>query len=123
MQMNESIENYLEMILMIKKRAGQVRSIDIAEALNVTKPSVSHATKLLRQNGYIVMDAENYITLTDAGLAVAERMYERHHTLAEFLMRLGVDEQTAYEDACKIEHDISEKSYLAICRHAMGKDA
>lgn len=118
MQINESVENYLERILMIQKEKGSCRSIDIANALNVTKPSVSHATKLLRENGYITMDEGNAIFLTDEGLRIAERMYKRHTILAEFLVRLGVDEKTAQADACKMEHDISSKTFHAICDHA-----
>ena len=106
MQMNESIENYLERILMLYERKGYARSIDIAEELGVTKPSVSHATKIMRENGYISMDASNYITLTEKGREIAEKMYE------------GVDEKTAFADACKIEHDISDESFRAICSHA-----
>ena len=117
MKISESVENYLECILILQKRHGTVHSIDIANELGVTKPSVSHATKLLRENGYITVDSENHINLTHAGREIAERMYERHHLLAEFLMMLGVGEATALEDACKIEHDISEESFNAICYH------
>ena len=123
MKINESIENYLERILMLSKKNGAVRSVDIAIALNVTKASVSHAMKLLRQNGYILMDKNNYITLTEAGNEIAERMLERHQMLAEFLIRLGVSENTAYEDSCKIEHSISDESFDAICRHAKNGSA
>ncbi|MEN6472343.1 MAG: metal-dependent transcriptional regulator [Clostridiaceae bacterium] len=118
MQINESIENYLERILMLYRKKGCARSVDIAAELNVTKASVSHATKLLRENGYITMDDDNCIFLTDAGREIAERMYERHETLAGFLMRLGVSEKTAFADACKIEHDISAETFNAICAHA-----
>ena len=117
MQVNESIENYLEMILILQNKKGYARSIDIATGLGVTKPSVSHAMKLLRENQYIVMNPDGYITLTDSGAEIAERMYERHRMLAKFLMSLGVDEETAFDDACKIEHDISDKSFEAICKH------
>ena len=117
MQINESIENYLERILMLHERKGYARSIDIAEELGVTKPSVSHATKIMRENGYISMDASNYITLTEKGREIAEKMYERHRTIAGWLMSLGVDEKTAFADACKIEHDISDESFQAICSH------
>ncbi|HWS29302.1 MAG TPA: metal-dependent transcriptional regulator [Clostridia bacterium] len=120
MQINESIENYLERILMLQQKKGCARSIDIAAELNVTKPSVSHATKLLRENGYITMDSDNCIFLTDSGREIAERMYERHQTLAQFLMRLGVSEKTAFADACKMEHDISKETFDAICAHANG---
>ncbi|HHU89482.1 MAG TPA: metal-dependent transcriptional regulator [Clostridiaceae bacterium] len=117
MQVNESLENYLEMILILQNKNGYARSIDIATELGVTKPSVSHAMKLLRENKYIIMKPDGAITLTKPGAEIAERMYERHRTLAKFLMSLGVDEETAFEDACKIEHDISDQSFEAICRH------
>ena len=117
MQVNESLENYLEMILILQNKKGYARSIDIATELGVTKPSVSHAMKLLRENNYIVMKPDGAITLTEIGFEIAERMYERHKTLAQFLMSLGVDEETAFDDACKIEHDISDQSFEAICRY------
>lgn len=118
MQINESQENYLERILLLQQEKGYVRSVDIAEALGVTKPSVSHAMKLLRENGYILMDQDNLITLTPAGDEIAQRMAERHHALARILMCMGVPRETAYEDACKIEHDISEESFDALRRFA-----
>mgnify|MGYP000862497207 CR=1 FL=1 len=121
MQVNESIENYLEMILILQKTKGYVRSVDIATELGVTRPSVSHAMKLLRENNYIVMDSSGLIKLTETGAEIAERMYERHGMLAKFLMSLGVDEETALIDACKIEHDISDKSFEAICRYIQKK--
>jgi DtxR family Mn-dependent transcriptional regulator len=117
MQVNESIENYLEMILILQKKKGYARSIDIAAELGVTKPSVSHAMKLLRENKYIVMKSDGTIFLTESGSEIAERMYERHKILAKFLISLGVGEETAFNDACKIEHDISDESFEAICRH------
>ena len=118
MQINESIENYLECILILQLKKGSVRSVDIAVELGVTKPSVSHAAKLLRENGYITMDNETGIALTDSGREIAQRMYQRHQTLAGFLISLGVREETAFADACKMEHDISEESFNAICAHA-----
>ncbi|MDY4140651.1 MAG: metal-dependent transcriptional regulator [Eubacteriales bacterium] len=118
MNIHESAEDYLEAILMLHQQKGYARSVDIAAKLNVTKPSVSIAMKRLRENGYILMDEENLITLTPQGEAIARRILERHCTLAAMLTALGVDEKTALEDACKIEHDISEKSFEAICRHA-----
>lgn len=121
MRILESSEDYLEAMLMMQERNGYVRSIDIANELNVTKPSVSYATKRLRQNGYITMDKDGLITLTESGMAIASRVYERHKTLSSFFMRLGVDEETALEDACKVEHDLSETTYEAIKRHAMEK--
>ena len=114
MNIHKSAEDYLEMILMLREQKGYARSIDIAAALNVTKPSVSFAMKKLRENDYIHMDEENYITLTEKGQEIAQRMYERHRVLARFLMQIGVDEETAREDACKIEHDISSATFNAI---------
>ena len=107
MRILESSEDYLEAMLMMKERYGYIRSIDIANELNVTKPSVSYATKRLRQNGYITMDDEGLITLTDAGMAIASRIYERHKTLTSFFVYLGVDEETARE----FEH-LPENVYL-----------
>ena len=116
--MYESAEDYLERILMLSRSQGTVRSVDIARELDVTKPSVSHAMKMLRERGYINMDAQNLITLTPEGLEVAERMLERHMTLARFLMQLGVSEDVAYQDACKMEHDLSDESFRAICKYS-----
>lgn len=116
--MYESGEDYLERILMLSRSQGTVRSVDIARELDVTKPSVSHAMKMLRERGYINMDAQNLITLTPEGLEVAERMLERHMTLARFLMQLGVSEDVAYQDACKMEHDLSDESFRAICKYS-----
>ena len=118
MRILESSEDYLEAMLMMKEQHGYIRSIDIAAELGVTKPSVSYATKRLRENGYIVMDQEGLITLTDAGMKIASRIYERHRTLTRFFMYLGVDEETAREDACKVEHDLSDATYQAMKRHA-----
>ena len=118
MRILESSEDYLEAMLMMREQHGYVRSIDIAAELGVTKPSVSYATKRLRENGYITMDKEGLITLTESGYAIAYRIYERHKTLTAFFVRLGVDEETAREDACKVEHDLSEQTYNAIKRHA-----
>jgi Mn-dependent DtxR family transcriptional regulator len=110
-------EDYLEAMLMMKERHGYIRSVDIAEELGVTKPSVTYATTRLRENGYIAMDKDKLITLTDSGMEIAARIYKRHKLLTEFFIRLGVDEETAREDACKVEHDISEKTFDAICTH------
>ena len=110
----ESAEDYLERILMIRQRKGVVYSIDIAHELNFSKPSVSVAMKRLRENGYIQMDADNAITLLPPGEEIAQRIYGRHRLLTEFLMQLGVSEENAAADACKIEHDISEESYERI---------
>ena len=122
MRILESSEDYLEAMLMMQERFGYIRSIDIANELNVTKPSVSYATKRLRQNGYLTLDKEGLMTLTESGMAIAERVYERHKTLSSFFMKLGVDEETALEDACKVEHDLSEQTYEAIKRHARNAD-
>ena len=103
---------------MMQEKNGFIRSIDVAAQLGVTKPSVSYATKRLRENGYITMDGEGLITLTEKGMEIAERMYTRHKTLTKYLIFLGVDEDVARDDACKIEHDISEQTFEAIRRHA-----
>lgn len=116
-KINESAENYLESILMIKIKKGNVRSIDIANMLNFSKASVSVAMKNLRESGYIVMNSDDGITLTKQGQKIAEDMYDRHQIIAKALIALGVDENTAYEDSCKIEHDISEESFSKIKEH------
>ena len=117
MKIKESAENYLEAILMIKLKKGNVRSIDVANHLNFTKPSVSVAMKNFREDGYINMEHDGNITLTEKGQEIAERMYERHQIIAKALLNLGVDEATAYEDSCKIEHDISDLSFAKIKVH------
>jgi len=114
MQIRKSAEDYLETMLIMKERHGYIRSIDIAEELGVTKPSVSYATKRLRENGYITMDKDGLITLTQQGHAIASHIYERHRLLTSFFIRLGVSEETAREDACKIEHDISDEAFEAM---------
>lgn len=121
MKIQESAENYLESILILKQRKGQVRSIDIVNELEFSKPSVSVAMKNLRENGYIQMDPEGFISLTEKGQAIADKIYERHTLFTEWLMSLGVDQKTAVEDACRIEHVISEKSFHAIKQHAEQK--
>lgn len=121
MQIHESAENYLETILILKKRMGQVRSIDIVNELSVSKPSVSVAMKNLRTNGYIEMDRDGYITLLETGSAIAEKMYERHTFLTEWLTSLGVSPATAAEDACRIEHVISEETFDALKNHSMNR--
>lgn len=122
MKIKESAENYLETILMIKNKKGNVRSIDIANELNFTKPSVSVAMKHFREEGYIIMKEDGSISLTDKGLKIAESVYERHRVIAKALMILGVDEDIAHEDSCKIEHDISditfEKIKVFIAQHS-----
>lgn len=119
MVIKESAENYLETILMLKKRKGYVRSIDVANELNFSKPSVSVAMKHFREDGYITIDADGGISLTDKGLKIAQQIFERHQIIARALIALGVDEKTAYEDSCKIEHDISNKSFEKIKEHLL----
>lgn len=111
MEIHESAEDYLEKILMLKEKLGTVRSIDIVNMLGYSKPSISIAMKHLRENGYIVMDRSNYIILTEPGLKIAKRIYTRHRTLTELLIHLGVAEDIAEKDACKIEHDISDETF------------
>ena len=118
MTIQKSAEDYLEAMLMMKEKHGYIRSVDVAEQLGVTKPSVSYATKRLRENGYITMDRSGFITLTDSGMEIANRMYSRHKTLTEFFVSIGVNPVTAREDACKIEHDISQETFDALCSHA-----
>ena len=118
MNIHESAENYLETILILKKRIGRVRSIDIANELSFSKPSVSVAMKNLRLNGYIEVDPEGFISLLDKGQSIAERMYERHTLISDLLIGLGVDAKVATEDACRIEHVISAETFDAIKRHA-----
>lgn len=115
MNIHESAEDYLEQILMLLEKKGHARSVDIAAGLDVSKPSVSVAMKKLRENGYILMSSDSLISLTDKGYAIARKIYDRHQALTKYLMQLGVPEEIAREDACKIEHDLSEESYAAIC--------
>lgn len=117
MRIQESGEMYLETILVLSKQSSYVRSIDISDHMGYSKPSVSRAVGLLKNGGYILVDGDGYITLTDAGREIAEKIYERHTLLSTLLVRLGVDEQTAAEDACKLEHAISDKSFEAIKAH------
>ena len=118
MKIQESAENYLETILILSRKKPNVRSIDIVNEMEFSKPSVSVAMKNLRENGYIHMDKDGFITLTDKGLEIAEMIYERHTLLSAWLIRLGVDEKTATQDACRMEHVISKESFEAIKRHA-----
>lgn len=114
MNLQESGQMYLETIHILSKKGKAVRSIDVGEYMGYSKPSVSRAVGLLKKGGYVAADADGYLTLTEAGKQVAEKMYERHTILTKFFVTLGVDEETASEDACKIEHDISDKSFEAI---------
>lgn len=123
MHLQESGEMYLETIYILTKKNHDVRSLDVAEYMNFSKPSVSRAVGLLKQGGYITVDPDGYLHLTDLGKEIAAKIYERHTLLTEFLMRLGVDQETAADDACKIEHDISDKSFEAIKRHVDEKKA
>ena len=117
MNIHESAENYLETILILSHRGEKVRSIDIVNELEYSKPSVSVAMKNLRAKGFILMDEDGYITLTEKGRKVADTMYERHVAISDWLIFLGVDKKTAVQDACKMEHVVSEKSFLAIRKH------
>lgn len=117
MEIRKSSEDYLETMLILQEQQGYIRSIDIAKHLDVTKPSVSIAVKKLRENGYVTMADDGLITMTSSGLSIATNIYNRHKMLFHFLMMLGVDKETAQDDACKIEHDISNESFDAICRH------
>lgn len=121
MEIHESAENYLETILIQQKNLGRIRSIDVCNALGFSKPTVSVVMKNFREEGYVLIDENGYITLTPKGLAIAEKMYERHETIAKFLMTLGVDEETAYKDSCKIEHDISDLSFECMKKHYQSK--
>lgn len=113
MQIKESAENYLERILMLKLRNGAVRSVDIAHDMEFTKASVSIAMKNFRQEGYVLVN-DGEIELTEKGMQIAQRIYERHQLIAKALMALGVEEAVAYEDSCKIEHDLSDQSFAKI---------
>lgn len=124
MNIHESAENYLEAILALGEK-GAVRSIDIANHLEFSKPSVSRAMSLLRENGYVIMDQDGFLTLTEAGHEIADRIYERHKLLTKWLTVLGVDPEVAAADACKIEHDLSDQSFQKLKEHiakAQGKE-
>lgn len=114
MKIQESAEDYLETILILSRRQQLVRSIDIVNEMNFSKPSVSIAMKNLREKGHIAMDADGYITLTEEGAKIASRIYERHLLISHLLMQLGVEEETAKEEACHIEHDISQDTFEKI---------
>jgi Mn-dependent DtxR family transcriptional regulator len=114
MKLQESGEMYLETILVLSERMPHVRSIDICEEMGYSKPSVSRAMSILRNNGYVIMDDSGYLHLTDSGMEVATKIYDRHNTLSAFLTWIGVDEETATDDACRIEHVISDETMAAI---------
>ena len=118
LHIQESGEMYLETIYILSEKTGAVRSIDVGEYMGYSKPSVSRAVGILKKGGYLLMDKDGYLTLTESGLAVAKKIYERHTLLTDFLIRLGVNEKTAVEDACKIEHDISDETFDALKKHA-----
>ena len=121
MKIQESAENYLETILILKQQKGTVRSIDIANELDFSKPSISVAMKNLRENGFVEMDSNGYITLTEKGRVIAETMYERHTWFSNWLISLGVNPETAVKDACRIEHVISAESFDAIRKSTENK--
>lgn len=117
MTIHESAEDYLEAILAIKEEKGVVRSVEVARQLGVTKPSVSRAMNLLRQNGYVVMEADGSLTLTESGHAIAASIYERHRVLTDWLIALGVSPETASADACRMEHSISAETFERLKEH------
>ena len=117
MKIQESAEDYLEAILFLGKSHEHVRSIDVVHHLGLSKPSVSVYLKNLRVNGYINVDDKGFLSLTEEGMKIASKIYERHETLAHLFMSLGVNEETAYEDACRIEHDLSDETFQALKNH------
>ena len=116
MKIQKAAEDYLEAMLMLKESKGYIRSVDIAQMMGVKKPSVTYSTKRLRENGYITMDKDGMISLTETGMEIATRIYTRHKVLTHFFMKLGIPEEIAREDACKVEHDISPETFEAISR-------
>jgi Mn-dependent DtxR family transcriptional regulator len=112
----ESAEDYLEAMLMLREQKGYIRSVDVADKLGVTKPSVSYAVKRLRENDYLLMNQDGHITLTEKGETIAQRIYERHRILTKILLKIGVSEESAKADACRIEHDICDETFEAIRR-------
>ena len=121
MRLKESGEMYLETIYILSQKKGAVRSLDVAEYMGYSKPSVSRAIRVLKQGKYITVDEEGHLHLTDLGLEIALKIYERHVLLTKLLVRLGVDEETAAEDACRMEHVISDKSFEAVKNHVKEK--
>lgn len=117
MKIQESGEDYLEAILVLKEEKGVVHSIDVARHLNFSKPSVSRAVKILREDGDLTVDADGALELTEKGLAIAERIYERHRLLTLWFTELGVSPEVASEDACRVEHDISEETFQKLKEH------
>ncbi len=123
MRLQESGEMYLETILILSEKLEHVRSLDVAEYMGYSKPSISRAVGLLKNAGYLLMDQTGYLTLTDSGRAVAEKIYERHNALSRFFISIGVDEKTALEDACKVEHYISDVTFERIKEFARKNQA
>lgn len=121
MKIQESAEDYLEAILYLSERNEHVRSIDVVHHLGLSKPSVSVYLKNLRVNGYLNMDDKGYLTLTDTGMEIASKIYERHKVLSQMFISLGVNEDTAYADACRIEHDLSDETFQALKKHYIGE--
>lgn len=117
MALHESAEMYLETIYVLSQKSNSVRSIDVAEHMGYSKPSVSRAVGILKQGGYLLVDEDGFLALTDTGREIAEKIYERHTVISQALIALGVDSETAAEDACKIEHVISDKAFAAIKAH------
>ena len=123
MALHESAEMYLETIYVLTQRSANVRSIDIAEHMRYSKPSISRAVGLLKQGGYVAVDSDGFITLTENGLEVAKKIFERHTVVSQLLIRLGVSEETAAEDACKIEHVISDETFHAVKKYLDASNA
>lgn len=121
MQIHESAEDYLEAILMLQERSGTVRAVDVAGLLEFTKASVSIAMKKLRENGYVELDRDGFLLLTDAGREIATRVYNRHKVLTDFFISLGVDPDVAVRDACKVEHDLSQETFEKLEAAAAGR--
>lgn len=121
MKIQKSAEDYLEAMLMLKEQRGFIRSVDIADKLAVSKPSVSYAVKNLEEGGYLTKDHSGFITLTDSGFEIADRIYQRHKFLTDFFENIGVNSETAHDDACKVEHDISDETFAALKKFAKKK--
>ena len=121
MHLQESGEMYLETILILSRKTNYVRSVDISEYMGFSKPSISRAIGLLKSGGYITVDTNGYISLTDAGNEIASKIYERHNVLSHFLKSIGVSDETAAADACKIEHNISDETFNALKKHIRGE--
>ncbi|MDD6154435.1 MAG: metal-dependent transcriptional regulator [Eubacteriales bacterium] len=114
MKIQKSAEDYLEAMLMLKEERGYIRSVDIAKKLGITKPSVSYAVKHLRENGYVNMNEDQFLELTESGMVIASKIYDRHKVLTDIFVKIGIDPETARKDACKVEHDLSDSTFDAI---------